>query len=716
MAAKKITRRSFMAGSSALLAAYVASACSRTPEPTAEPAAPTSAPAAPAAPGAPTTAPAAPAAPEVPSSWAEGPVLTDMPVGPGEREVQQQVYNSPAAYEAATGNKITGFYEAPELADMVANGDLPPVAERLPAEPVVIQPEETVGKYGGTFAAPIEGQNRAVAGASSYLRAKEYMTTWSPHAEIIPNVAQSWALSEDATDITFTLRDGIKWSDGTPFSADDVMYWYENILLNDELYPTKPTVLTRSGELVLVTKVDDQTVTFSFADAYPLFITYLASWGGPGNAPVGNPKHYLSQFHTDFVDMADIEKGMEDEGFDEWSDFYNYMASDDNPEKPVLFAWIPNERPPQSIQTYRRNPYYWKIDTAGNQLPYMDGMRTLRMADTEATMLKTIAGELDWTRLVLAGGVPNLDMFMQYQQEADYRFVYGTWMPNSFCNIMFNFSHPEPAKKELYNDVNFRRGLSSAINREEIVKLVWKGGVFPSQVAPLYGPPYNGESELFQSYAAYDPDLANSLLDEAGLTERDSDGYRLGLDGEQLLLVISATTSWPQETPEVMDLVKGYWDKVGIRASVKPEAGDLWNSRHGGGEHDISARGAHFGGGPVHPTLNSNTFCMSGWQWAPEWAKWIDTNGEQGEEPPDGVKRIREIREEVLAEPSEEKRVELIMEVFQIHMDNLWSLGIVVDDPRIYQSTIVKNRVRNVPTWTAGEWYPNVPCTWFINE
>jgi peptide/nickel transport system substrate-binding protein len=294
-------------------------------------------------------------------------------------------------------------------------------------------------------------------------------------------------------------------------------------------------------------------------------------------------------------------------------------------------------------------------------------LRATRVADTEAQLLKTIAGELDWSSIGFNGGVANMPLILENQEKAGYRLVYGTWMPNSFSNIMFNFNHPDEARKELYNDVRFRQALSVAINREELIKLVWKGAVFPSQVAHLYGPPYHGESELFQSYAQFDPDLANQLLDEIGLTERDGEGYRLGLDGEELLLVIAANAAWPPDTPSVMEIVRGYWEEVGIRAIVQPEAGELWTARHNGGEHDLSARGAHFGGGPVHPTLNSNTFVLGGWQWGPDWALWMDTNGEQGVEPPDDVKRIRELRELILGEPDQDKRIEMTNEVFEIH-------------------------------------------------
>jgi peptide/nickel transport system substrate-binding protein len=642
-----------------------------------------------------------------------GAILTDKPAEAGERPVQTELYNSPADYEAASGEKIAEFSEAPELAEAVAKGELPPVAERLPAMPIVVKPEESVGKYGGIMQMAITGQNEARNEVGAYFL-MEPLTIHSPKGEIVPNVATGWEWSDDYKTLTLTLREGIKWSDGVPFTADDIMFWWEDVVLNTDLTPTPHTLLTRGGEIATLTKLDDYTIQFAFSQPYALFTTYLGSWGFPRMDPTTHPKHYLTQFHPGHVEMAEVEKMMKEEGFDTWVDFFKQKSSVDNPDKPTIAAWIPQEWPPQALQVHKRNPYYWKVDSAGNQLPYIGEIQHSRTADTEATLLKVIAGELDFAG---AGGGANLPILTDNKEKGDYRFAYADWMPNSFCNIMFNYNSPDPVKKALYNDVRFRQALSVAINREEIIKLIYKGGVFPSQVAPLRGEPYHGESDLFQSYTQFDPDLANQLLDELGLTARDGEGFRLGTDGNELLLIIYATTAWPPETPEVMEIVKGYWAEVGIKATVTPEAGQLWGTRHNAGEHDLSSRGAHFGGGPVHPTLNANTFALTNWQWAPEWAKWLDTKGAEGVEPPDDVKRLREIREQILGEPDEAKRNELMQEVFQIHMNNLWSIGIVVDDPKIGQLRVIKNRLRNVVTWSiSGEWYPTVPAQWFINE
>ncbi|MBX3051331.1 MAG: ABC transporter substrate-binding protein [Caldilineaceae bacterium] len=657
-------------------------------------------------------APEQPAATEAPSTaeTMAGPVLMDKPADAGERPVTMHVYNSPA-----DAGGIAEYHEAPELAALVASGDLPAVEERLPVEPIVVEPDEAIGKYGGTLVASIDGQRPVAADVNYFLI--EPLTVHNPQEEIVPNVASGWEWNDDYTQLTLTLRKGIKWSDGVPFTSEDIMFWWNDLVLNTELTPTPHALLSRDGVLAELVALDDFTVQFTFSKAYALFTTYLGSWGFPRTDLTTMPKHYLMQFHPAYADMADIEAKMKEEGFDTWVDLFNYMRSAENPNNPSLAAWILNERPPQQVQTYRRNPYYWKVDTAGNQLPYMDGMRTIRIADTEAALLKTIAGELDYIGIGWVGGPANLAILSENKEKADYRFAYANWMPNAYGNIMFNYTSGDETKRELYNQKEFRQALSVAINREEIVKLQYKGGVFPSQIAPARGAPYHGESELFQSWAQYDPELANQMLDDLGLTERDSDGFRMAPNGDKLLLIISATTSWPAETPVLMELVRGYWAAVGINASVAPEAGALWGTRHNNGEHDVSARGGHFGGGPVHPTLNSNTFALTGWQWAPDWALWLDTEGAQGVEPPEDVKKLRVLRDQILGEADEDTRNALMQQVFEIHMDNLWSIGLVVDDPRFGQLKIVKNRVRNVPTSSiSGEWYPMVPASWFINE
>lgn len=703
---KKITRRQFLALSAGALTTAAATACS-TPTPTAAPA--TAAAAATKAPAA-----AAPATAGRAAAVPAGPILTTKPGDEGTRPVQIKVYNTPAE-ATASGATVSAFQEAPELADKVNKGQLPPIAQRLPQDPIVVKPEEAVGKYGSMLRMAVVGQNTLMSPEIIWFMSESLVNPAPDDAtKIVPNVASSWKWSDDNKVLTINLRKGIKWSDGKPYTTADIQFWWNDVVLNKDLTPAPNSLFTRGGKLAEFKVLDDFTFQWSFAEPYAIFSTYLGSWGFPRTAPTEYPKHYLSQFHTASGDKAKIDAAMQAGSFKTWADFFANQATNGNPERPTLGAWLPSARPPNAVEVYVRNPYYWKVDTAGNQLPYIGEVRTTRVADTEAALLKTIAGDLDLSRL---GGTTNLSVLSDNKQKGNYRFAFADWMPNAFCNIMFNFTTKDPVKNKLYNNKEFRQALSVAINREEVIKLQYKGGVFASQVAPMRGEPYRGESELFQSWTKFSPDQANQMLNKLGLTAKDAQGFRLGADGKELLLIISATTAWPVETPQVMDLVKGYWAKVGIKATVAPEAGALWTTRHNAGEHDVSSRGAHFGGGPVHPTLNSNTFALSGWQWGPDWALWMDTGGKQGVEPPAEVKKIRELREKILAEPDLAKRNSMMQDVFKLHMDELWSIGIVVDDPKYGQLTTVHNRLRNVVTWSiSGEWWPSVPQQWFINE
>ncbi|MCB0121499.1 MAG: hypothetical protein KDE58_04605, partial [Caldilineaceae bacterium] len=327
-----------------------------------------------------------------------GAVLSDKPADAGEREVTTEVYNSPAE-----AGGIAEYHEAPQLAEMVNSGDLPPIDERLPLNPIVVKPEEAIGKYGGVMRKLVTGQTPA--GEIRWWMV-EPLTLHSPKGEIIPNVAESWDWNDDYTQLTLNLRRGLHWSDGEPFTANDVLFWWEDVILNEELTPNPPTLLTRGDELAEFAMLDDFTVQFTFAEPYALFTTYLGSWGGPREGPTTSPKHYLSQFHPKYTDMAEIEAQMAEGSFDNWADLFGQKNDAINKDKPTLGAWIPTTVPPNPAEVYVRNPYFWKIDTDGNQLPYIDEVRETRVADAEAALLKTIAGEVDFVRALGTANIP----------------------------------------------------------------------------------------------------------------------------------------------------------------------------------------------------------------------------------------------------------------------------------------------------------------------
>lgn len=256
------------------------------------------------------------------------------------------------------------FSEAPTLAEMVASGDLPPVEERLPSNPLVIQPTEMIGQYGGVlrraFTGPGDRQN--------YERwINDYTLFWDAGAtEIRPRLASKWESNEDATVWTIYLREGLKWSDGEAFTADDYMFWYEHIISNEELVPVKPWWIQWGGELAKMEKVDDYTFTMTFAQAFPTWPVALSTstvagylQGGRTGGGLYAPAHYLEQFHPDFVGQDVVDAAAKEAGFDTWN-LYFLSKSDAamNPDSPVMAPWMPVTTVASNELVFERNPYF----------------------------------------------------------------------------------------------------------------------------------------------------------------------------------------------------------------------------------------------------------------------------------------------------------------------------------------------------------------------
>ena len=254
-------------------------------------------------------------------------------------------YPTITEYEEVTGREITSFGEAPALAKLVVEGKLPPVEERLPDEPAVVEPVEEIGEYGGTW------RRAAVSPTDTMIHVRlgyEPLVRWARDGKtIIPNLCTSWEVEEDGKVYTFHLRKGVKWSDGEPFTADDIVFWYEDILLNEDLTPSFPAWLAPKGEPVKVEKVDDYTVKFIFASPYSLFLEYLA---GPDTGPhiFNYPKHYLKQFHPEYTRDEELAALTKEAGFDFWYQLFGDKAAPyTNPDLPTLRPWVPTVTPLQ---------------------------------------------------------------------------------------------------------------------------------------------------------------------------------------------------------------------------------------------------------------------------------------------------------------------------------------------------------------------------------
>ncbi len=574
------------------------------------------------------------------------------------------------------------YAEAPSLAEMVAAGSLPAVEERLPAEPMVIEPIEEIGQYSDDL-------HRVLTGPADLTGHRvivyEAFTRWdyrSGTLEVIPDIAKGWDVSEDGKTYTFYLRKGMKWSDGEPFTADDIVFWYEDIASNEELSPSFPSWLVVAGEPVKITKVDDYTLTFEFAAPYGILLEFMAFMG----SAIIAPKHYLSQFHPTYAEAADVEKAVKDAKFEQWYElFSNRNDSMNNPDLPVLWAWKVETPFPGQRMTNVRNPYYWKVDTAGQQLPYFERVVIDMAENNEVIMMKTIAGEVDMQYRHM--GFANYSLLTENEEGGDYRVR--QWKGGTKPCVYVNQSWTDDGVREVFQTKDFRYAMSHAINREEMSDLFWHGlGVGMNPVASPRDPFY---MEGFEKTAVeYDPDTANALLDGMGLDQRDADGFRVMANGERLQLLLEC---YPSEMGapviDIFSQVAGYWQAVGVDAQAKEIERSLWQTRVNANEAMMPA----YGIANILWILDPGWYVPYGWcYWAPAYAQWA-LNPDTGMEPPDEIKQIIDWYNQLKQEPDPAVRLELGQKILSQHNEMVYVIGTVEVD---IQPMIVKNDIVNV--------------------
>jgi len=628
-----------------------------------------------------------------------------------------ELYNA-SDYEKLTGKKMV-YQEAPMLRTMVAAGELPPVEQRLPEDPLVVGPSEEIGQYGGTLRILNEGP-----GASNWSMdyGFEFLIAWTPDVRgTFSNVLKGWEASEDAKKYTLYLRKGMKWSDGHPFTADDLMFWYEDIALKKELTPVMPGRFTIDGKPGVMRRIDDYTVEVSFPSSFGFFPESFTRFRPDPYAP----KHYLIQFHPDYTPMSEIEKVMKKEGFDTWIELFQAKRGGtwdfwNNPDRPTLSQFIAQNLETESIQIQTRNPYYWKVDTEGNQLPYIDRVERYMVTDAEARLLKALAGEVDLCDNGSLGGMANFSILAQYQEKGDYELIprsLTTGYGGVIGSVGFNMSHEDPVLKKLFNDKNFRIALSVAINREEANGLIYKGMGKPSHlgIGPD-GPPHHPE-KYFQDYLQYDPELADKLLDELGLARRDKQGYRLRPDGERLRMRYTVQGLWAGQQ-EIAELYRGYWKQVGIEVVLKSMDPKLWVAVQLAGDYELCTVGAGMGAlyGGVNLIVRRPMMPMDdAFVIAPQWGLWIGSKGEKGEEPPEAIKQIAELQQKALVMADADKRVLLTLEIMEIYEDNFWIFGGVAG-PKAPYVWVKHNRIGNATQEGGIKWEGTSKGILFIKE
>jgi peptide/nickel transport system substrate-binding protein len=597
-----------------------------------------------------------------------------------ERVVEKEV----AVEKVVTATPVQMKYkEAPLLAGRVQAGDLPPVDERLPENPLVLTPVEEVGQYGGTWHRLAVGPNDIrTPGRLMY---ENLIRSTADGTEMYPNVAESWEMAPDGKSCTFKLRKGMKWSDGAPFTAHDLVFHVEDHWANEEISPSFPKAWSPGGERMRAEAIDDYTARYIFAAPFGLFVGQVAA--AAGVQLTLRPKHYLSQFHAAYVDQAKLAEQAKEAGFEAWYQLYGSKQSYvTQTELPGLMAWIAKVPPPKQPVVHERNPYYWKVDTAGNQLPYIDRMEHMLVNSKDIVNMRAMSGEVDmqWRHMDFG----NYPLFLESREQGDYRVF--LWESGKRCTsvLWINQTTNDPVLRPLLETKEFRWALSLGINRQEIIDGVFLGVGEPTQPSAL------PSSDFFSPEQAYnliehDPDRANQLLDEIGLTERDGDGYRLRPDGERLSILFEYA---PIFGPwgDIGELISNHWKELGIEFTVKEIARSLLYERMAANEVQMTM---WMGANGFNPLLQPLSFIPT-LQWmSPGYYDWWRTGGKEGEEPPPDMLRALELYDEILITVDRDKQLALWDEILEINKENLWCLGIVTSPP---EPVIVKNDCRNV--------------------
>lgn len=641
----------------------------------------------------------------------------------------------PGQYELAEYQKaadcsmdFSGNPEAESLnAEIKGNPSLPPLNERIPSEPLVIVPYEAVGRYGGTLNAL---SNATEAGTADFLSTRHVnLVRYSGDLNtIVPNVAKSWEWNRDFTELTIKLRAGHKWSDGAPFTSADVKFWYDNLALDPKIIEKPKNYALVAGERMEVEAPDDTTVVFKLPAPKPGLIAHFAT----SFAQPFQPKHFLGKYHPDINPGADAlaqECGFENGlaaisayyGNSDWTDTPSPMLS--NPDKvdclpkhtqPTLESHIYISDTTEGRKLVA-NPYFHMVDTTGQQLPYISRQDELYANDNEVRLLKLVNAEADYKAQSLTlAAAPQL---MDGMDRGDYTVQLA---PTTRMDVFsFNVTSEDEGKRELFGNVDFRKAMSIAINRDELNEVAYFGQGVPRQYIGFSPTPDFVDPDLTKLHTEYDPDEAKEILDDLGMVDTDGDGFRELPNGSKFTLNMQFATQGIGG--EVVELVAQYWADVGVQTTVKEVTPDEYRSQQSSNQLDA---GMWRKGQPVGIALGNNEL------WVPPfddyfdhrtgmlWAEWLDSDGASGVEPPKWVKSmIDDINDFQSSAPGSRRAGKIGARLAETMAEQLLFIGTVEAPNIVYH----RNNLVNVPeflTWSFEYYwaYPYLGTQWFFDE
>jgi peptide/nickel transport system substrate-binding protein len=564
-----------------------------------------------------------------------------------------------------------------------------------PAQPSVVDIPGGNGRPGGELETLVGGiRDTRLLVVYGYAR----LIGYDRSLELVPDIARAIDV-EDAQRFTIHLREGHRWSDGAPFTTEDFRYWWEDMANNDQLSPVgPPRDLLVDDELPTVEIIDPLTVRYSWSKPNPFFLPALA---GARPLFIYAPAHYLKQFHERYADPDALARLIAAERARDWAQLHGRhddMYRFDNPDLPTLQPWVMRTRPPAVRFVAERNPYYHRVDSAGQQLPYLDRV-ILDVVDDRLIPVKTGAGETD----LQARGLAFKDYPFLKQSEAHNDLHTMLWQTARGAHLALypNLNATDPVWRALFQDVRFRRALSLGVNRDDINQTFYFGlgmggnnTVLPA--SPLF------EKQYRYAWAEHDPAAANRLLDEIGLQMRD--GVRHLPDGRPMDLIVESAGESTEDT-DVMQLVIENWHDLGIRAYIKPLQRQVLRNRIFAGETLMTI---WFGLENGIPTADMSPYefaptTQQQYQW-PKWGQYYETRGQAGT-PPDepAAKQLLDLYNAWRVSRTTEERRDIWRRILALYSEQVYSIGLISGVP---QPVAANERLRNVPDDGIFNWEP----------